>query len=86
MLIRIVLTNFFFKFFKIIENAIKIHAPIKKAFMKAAQTSSLILDYKKLLSTIPQKRKSYSSDYLNSDQTTKQIFKNFANKLNEAKT
>ena len=41
---------------------------------------------KELLSKIQQKRKLCRSHYLNGDETEKQIYKNFANKLNKAKT
>ena len=77
----------FSEFLKIIKNnTIKIHAPLKKLARKQRKLQAKPWITKELLSKIQQKRKLYRRHYLNGDQTTKQIFKNFANKLNKAKT
>ena len=76
----------FSKFIKIIENTIEIHAPLNKLLRKQRKLQAKPWITKELLSRIQQKRKLYRSHYLNGDETEKQIYKNFANKLNKAKT
>ena len=76
----------FSEFIKIIENTIEIHAPLKKLSRKQRKLQAKPWITKELLIKIQQKRKLYRSHYLDGDETEKQIYKNFANKLNKAKT